>query len=174
MTLWLAVIGALTVAFLTFAFGWYARGRKTEPSGNKEKTLPAGVGDSTIRAYFIPKKWSPGGGGASKKMEALEGKQYRSAQVEMEEGPQVGNHWPLLAGRTRLGREADNHVVLDDERISLYHAQISVRDGVFWLEDLGSTNGTFIGEDKRVMKPYPLEDGDQIRIGGVLMVFRGV
>ena len=108
------------------------------------------------------------------KVAAAEGKQYRSAQVEMEEGPQVGNPWPLLAGRTRLGRESDNHVVLDDERVSLHHAQINVRDGVYWLEDLGSTNGTFLGEDERVMKPYPLEDGDKFRLGGLVLVFRAV
>ena len=63
--------------------------------------------------------------------------------------------------------------VLDDERVSLHHALITVRDGVYWLEDLGSTNGTFVGEDQRVMAAHPLVDGEALRLGGVVLVFRG-
>jgi pSer/pThr/pTyr-binding forkhead associated (FHA) protein len=63
--------------------------------------------------------------------------------------------------------------VLDDERVSLHHALISVRDGVYWLEDLGSTNGTFVGEDKRVMAAHALTDGEELRLGGVVLIFRG-
>ena len=86
----------------------------------------------------------------------------------------TGVSWSLLRGRTRLGRDPDNHVVLDDERVSLHHALITVRDGVYWLEDLGSTNGTFVGDDKRVMAAHALVDGDQVRLGGIVLAFRGV
>ena len=65
-------------------------------------------------------------------------------------------------------------MVLDDERVSLHHALITVRDGVYWLEDLGSTNGTFVGDATRVMAAHPLVDGEEIRLGGVVLVFRGV
>jgi pSer/pThr/pTyr-binding forkhead associated (FHA) protein len=100
--------------------------------------------------------------------------QYSSATVDRmsETGSPIAS-WNLLRGRTRLGRDSDNHVVLDDERVSLHHALITVRDGVYWVEDLGSTNGTFVGDDKRVMEGHALVDGDQVRLGGVVLVFRG-
>jgi pSer/pThr/pTyr-binding forkhead associated (FHA) protein len=91
------------------------------------------------------------------------------------EGGSRESSWPLLRGRTRLGRDSDNHVVLDDERVSLHHALITVRDGIYWIEDLGSTNGTFVGDDdQRVMAAHPLLDGERLRLGGVVLVFHGV
>ena len=132
-------------------------------------------GMSTIRSYVIPKrlgaptaKESPLGSGAERA-------RYEDAAVELVDTVRdTTRSWPLLRGRTRMGREPDNHIVLDDERVSAHHALISVKDGIYFLEDLGSTNGSFTGDDdQRVMKPRPLFDGDQIRLGGVTLVFHG-
>ena len=63
----------------------------------------------------------------------------------MEAGPQVGAVYPLEADVIALGREADNTIVLDNPRISRYHARLRISPtGTVLLEDLGSTNGTFI------------------------------
>ena len=175
MTSWLLVVTVVVVAFSVFAIG-LSVGRRRRPRPGDE--LP-GLGDgvSTIRSYVIPKRW--GTGRAAKETplgaEAAEGFRYEDAAVELIDTVSGESRtWLLLRDRTRIGRDADNHIVLDDERVSAHHALISVRDGVYFLEDLGSTNGTFIGDDsERVMKSRPLSDGDQLRIGGVSLAFHG-
>lgn len=70
-----------------------------------------------------------------------------------------------------LGREAINDVVLSDPEISRRHARLFVQDGQFFLEDLGSTNGTFLNGE-RIHGPMQLRDGDQIKVGDVVFTFR--
>jgi hypothetical protein len=175
MAIWITVIAIALIA-LVFGLGRLPPRRGAGPGLEPERkeTAPIELG-ATIRSYVIPKRWlraSPGAQHA--RADAAAHARYSSASVERvgEPGSATAS-WPLLRGRTRLGRDSDNHVVLDDERVSLHHALITVRDGVYWLEDLGSTNGTFVGDDKRVMAAHPLVDGEQVRLGGVELVFRG-
>jgi adenylate cyclase len=89
------------------------------------------------------------------------------AWLESDNGVKV----PLLA-YCRLGRAADNHIVIDAEKASRYHAAIHAQDGSeFWLLDLGSRNGTFL-DDHRVMRPTPLRDGARIALAGATFRFR--
>lgn len=71
---------------------------------------------------------------------------------------------------TRLGRAVENEIVIVSKRASREHAHIR-RDGrrVF-LDDLGSTNGTFVNGE-RVLGSMQLRDGDQIAIGEVVFTF---
>jgi hypothetical protein len=140
---------------------------------DRPPTVPVEIG-STIRSYVVPK--GLGGDRGKSRATASEAELPRYASGALERTAEAGGRagkWELLRGRTRVGRDSDNHVVLDDERVSLHHALITVRDGVYWIEDLGSTNGTFIGDDQRVMAAHPLVDGEAIRLGGVVLVFRG-
>ena len=171
-------ITLLAIAVIASVLGLLRLRRRPEepprPLSHQTPTMPAEFG-ATIRSYVLPKRWlrnAPAKERASSEAQALP--RYSSATVERvnEAGAKIGS-WELLRGRTRLGRDADNYVALDDERVSLHHALITVRDGVYWLEDLGSTNGTFVGEEKRVMAAHPLVDGDELRLGGVVLVFRG-
>ena len=89
------------------------------------------------------------------------------AWLESDDGLKV----PLHA-YCRLGRAADNHVVIDAEKASRYHAAIHAQDGSeFWLLDLASRNGTFL-DDHRVMRPTPLRDGARIALAGATFRFR--
>ncbi len=75
-----------------------------------------------------------------------------------------------LAGRMRLGRGSQTDIPLDDSTASREHAEIEVTaDGVV-LNDLGSSNGTFVN-DVRLTGPRPLHDGDSIRIGRSTLTF---
>jgi DNA-binding winged helix-turn-helix (wHTH) protein len=80
-------------------------------------------------------------------------------------------HIALLPGENILGRSADARVPLDLGRVSRHHARIVVEDGKAVLEDLGSKNGTFV-RGQLVTQPAELEDGDEICIGPVVLVFR--
>jgi pSer/pThr/pTyr-binding forkhead associated (FHA) protein len=71
----------------------------------------------------------------------------------------------------RIGRDPSNQIVLNDDRYtSRYHAWVTYEGGKFWLEDLGSTNGTLLNE-KLVEKREQLHTGDKIKIGESEMTF---
>jgi len=71
-----------------------------------------------------------------------------------------------LQAITSLGRSELNTIVLADQSVSAEHALASYRLGQWWIEDLGSTNGTFIN-DMGVEQPTVLRTGDVIRLGSV-------
>jgi serine phosphatase RsbU (regulator of sigma subunit) len=71
-----------------------------------------------------------------------------------------------------LGRSQSSTVFLNDVSISRQHAQITFRDGSFWIEDLGSKNGTKVGV-RRIDGVTALKPGDRIQLGSVHLVFSG-
>jgi len=71
-----------------------------------------------------------------------------------------------------LGRSQSSTVFLNDVSISRQHAQVTFRDGSFWIEDLGSKNGTKIG-GRRIDGATALKPGDAIQLGSVHLVFSG-
>ena len=78
---------------------------------------------------------------------------------------------PLTEGENIIGRETDASVWIDAKGVSRHHARIVVRRGEATVEDLGSKNGTYVGAD-RVTAPRLLADGDQVRLGPVVITFR--
>jgi hypothetical protein len=70
---------------------------------------------------------------------------------------------------TNLGRRVDNHIVLDDRRVSRLHAQIRISQGKFILFDLQSRGGTFVNGER--IHQQTLHPGDVISLAGVLLVF---
>ena len=79
----------------------------------------------------------------------------------------------LDAGRNVLGRDRDVSVFLDHRSVSRRHASITISGETAVLEDLRSKNGTFL-RGERITGAAPLSDGDEIRIGTVLLVFRAL
>ena len=101
------------------------------------------------------------------------------ADALQESGKPAVNYWlvwetrqvPLTEGDNIVGRAADASVWIDAPGVSRHHARIVVRQGEATLEDLESKNGTYVGAD-RVTIPRRLADGDQVRLGSVVMTFR--
>lgn len=84
--------------------------------------------------------------------------------ISTEETPLApGDRFPLRPV-TSLGRDLGNTIVLPDPAVSAEHALLALRDGHWWLEDLGSTNGTYLN-DVRIAQPTLVVPGDVIRIG---------
>jgi len=79
-------------------------------------------------------------------------------------GPLRGTTLPLGSTAVLIGRAPSNTLVLDDDYSSSRHARVYPDGGQWYVEDLGSTNGTFVGRD-RVTGPTPVRPGTQIRIG---------
>lgn len=88
--------------------------------------------------------------------------------IGVEEGNlPIGKSYPLLP-LTSLGRSPTNTVILEDSFASAEHALITLRDGQWWLEDRGSSNGTLLN-GYLVEEPVVLSAGDIITIGRVTL-----
>ncbi len=70
-----------------------------------------------------------------------------------------------------VGRAATCDLVVSDTYVSNVHARIFAKDGSYWLEDLGSTNGTYMNRAK-VAVPTAVGPGDEIRIGKATLELR--
>lgn len=75
-----------------------------------------------------------------------------------------------LTAEMRLGRDYDNDIVLPGRFASGHHARIYLQNGQYWLEDLGSKNGTFLN-GVPLTRPAVLASGDQIKIGDITLKF---
>ena len=76
-----------------------------------------------------------------------------------------------LAGSTVVGRAIECDLRLEDTYVSQQHARIFGKNGSWYVEDLGSTNGTFVNE-QRLAAPAMLAPGDRIRVGTTVMELR--
>jgi pSer/pThr/pTyr-binding forkhead associated (FHA) protein len=70
-----------------------------------------------------------------------------------------------------IGRSEKCHVKLADTYCSQLHARIYDKDGAWFVEDLGSTNGTYLNRMK-VTAPSPLSAGDEVRVGKTMLEVR--
>ena len=78
-----------------------------------------------------------------------------------------GRTFPL-AEEITLGRAAGCQVTIDDTYASQLHARVFQRDGTVYVEDLGSTNGTYLNRSK-VSGPMVLQRGDKLQIGNTVL-----
>jgi pSer/pThr/pTyr-binding forkhead associated (FHA) protein len=82
-----------------------------------------------------------------------------------------GDKVPLRTRWTKIGREKDNDIILqDDGYASRYHAWVAFEQERFWVEDLGSTNGTLLN-GQQLERRELLASGDIIKIGDSEMTF---
>jgi pSer/pThr/pTyr-binding forkhead associated (FHA) protein len=86
------------------------------------------------------------------------------ARVTIADGPQAGVGATLATEPVVIGRGSDCQIRLDDDYSSTRHARLFQADNEWWVEDLGSTNGTYL-DGQRVTRPVPAEVGGSIRIG---------
>ena len=119
--------------------------------------VPVPAKPKSKRGRAVPTEARPGRGGLS--------------QLIVTEGSLAGTRVALTGKPIRIGRANDSTLVLTDDYASTRHARISENNGVWYLEDLGSTNGTYVGQTK-VTGPLPLEAGVVIRIGKTAMELR--
>jgi predicted component of type VI protein secretion system len=85
-------------------------------------------------------------------------------QFVMRSGPTPGVTFPLEGDQLTIGRDAANGVAINDAEVSRKHSRLSFQGGKYVLEDLGSTNGTFVN-GQRLSGPVVLKAGDIVSLG---------
>jgi pSer/pThr/pTyr-binding forkhead associated (FHA) protein len=95
----------------------------------------------------------------------------QSYQLVMRAGPSIGKVFPISKGEMHIGRDISNEIVINDAEVSRKHVRIVIQAGEVIIEDLGSTNGSFVNE-QRISGPYTLVAGDTLQLGEhVILVF---
>lgn len=79
-------------------------------------------------------------------------------------GPNAGRRYPLADHNSIIGRQPDAAIYLESLAVSRHHARIVCEDGVYFVEDVGSSNGTFVN-GHRIGGRVPIGEGDTLQIG---------
>lgn len=147
--LWLFVLSAIS-AMRTDIFGVKPRAAKPGKAG-RERTPRA------AKPARTPAKPRVGKGTPTK--------------VVVVDGPDKDKWVPLNDAPVTIGRGSDCTLSLSDEYVSTRHARVLPYDGQYFVEDLGSTNGTHIGSE-RLTRSTPIAPKTQIRLGRTVLELR--
>lgn len=155
-----------------------AVGRGEQVGGPVEAQM-ASHADAPVRASAAPYA-----AGREKPVHGMQGLSVVPyAKLVIHRGRSVGKEFPLSEDEIHIGRwDADGGIFPDvdldaddpEAKVSRRHARIVRRNGQCYLEDLGSTNGTFINRGKRLLPGdrQPLHDGDEIIFGKTFLRFK--
>lgn len=95
----------------------------------------------------------------------------KGSALSVTEGALAGTVIPLGASPITLGRAADSTIVIEDDYASNRHARIYPAEGRWYVEDLGSTNGTWL-DRSRITAPTQLPVGVPLRVGRTTLVLQ--
>jgi hypothetical protein len=98
---------------------------------------------------------------------------WSQATLVVRQGAQTGTSFPLPPQATEIGRDETADISLQDPEMSRRHVRVSWQEGRYILEDLNSTNGTFLN-DTRVTATQQLSPGDKIRMGQHILEFQAL
>lgn len=85
-------------------------------------------------------------------------------QLVLRVGPSPGKVYPIMKNELTIGRDINNEIVINDAEISRRHCRLVMSGESYLIEDLGSTNGTWINE-QRLTGSHQLVSGESIRLG---------
>ena len=95
-------------------------------------------------------------------------------QFVMRSGPDVGKVYLLREQDITIGRDSNNTITINDAEVSRKHASMELRGTAYVIQDLGSTNGTFV-DGKRLSSVQVLNPGDSVSFGeGIVLVYEAI
>jgi pSer/pThr/pTyr-binding forkhead associated (FHA) protein len=132
------------------------------------KTVASGLSDRPRSAAPVPGPPSSAPPARSSKRRGAS-RVPTNVLIHGKDGRRIGSF--KLTGEIEIGRADHCTIRLADTYASLVHARLSPRDGSWTIEDLGSTNGTFLNEH-RLESPSQVRSGDKVRIGTTVLELR--
>ena len=144
--LWIFVLSAISV-IRSDMFG--ARVPETARNG---APAPARKGKGNAKASRKPRRGAP-------------------THLLVVEGENPGTRAELADAPLLIGRGSDAAIKLDDDYVSTRHARVAVSGDEWFVEDLGSTNGTYVGP-VRITQPTTIGLGVQVRVGKTILELR--
>ncbi|MGI8709964.1 MAG: FHA domain-containing protein FhaB/FipA [Acidimicrobiales bacterium] len=114
-----------------------------------------------------PKTVAPKPRQAARETRKVERKAAPVQLTIVEPEPLKGRRYPL-ADEITVGRAARCQVTIDDTYASQVHARVFAREGQFFVEDLGSTNGTYLNR-RKLQGPQTMRRGDRLQVGNTVM-----
>jgi len=91
--------------------------------------------------------------------------------IETKLGPDKISHSHFTQSEVMIGRDSNSDLLVMDEALSAHHARIVFHHGQWWLEDLNSTNGTFLNHEKLIV-PAVVITGDEFKCGNTFFNIR--
>ena len=96
-------------------------------------------------------------------------------QLVVRKGPKPGQVYPLLAPTVTVGRDPMSDIVLNDPEVSRYHAQLVETVDGYEINDMGSTNGTYVAGKRIDDEPVLLQAGQDVAFGsGIFLMYETV
>jgi FHA domain len=157
-----------------------------EPRFNPIHSNPDGQNGSRKSAKIPQPEIAAGQGAPAMNLSSsLGSRNGPHAMLVIERGRSIGKQFMLSELESQIGRwDADGGIFPDidldaddpEAKVSRRHARISLNNGQYFVEDLGSTNGTFVNRGKRLMPGIrqALNDGDEIIVGKTFLRFKTV
>lgn len=108
------------------------------------------------------------GGSAGKRGRRTQARERKPMHLNVVQPVELAGVQYALGDELTVGRAAGCQITLDDTYASQIHARIFTRDRQLYVEDLGSTNGTYLNR-RKVAAPMVVSRGDQIQIGSTIL-----
>lgn len=123
-----------------------------------------------IRATYVELQPTSGGPAPAPARSPQRKTKKAPRKAAVTQGPKRGQTYEL-SEELIIGRGDKCQIVLDDTYVSQVHARIFSRGDAFMIEDLGSTNGTYLNR-RRITAPVELQRGDEVKIGKSVLEMR--
>ncbi|MCE7481564.1 MULTISPECIES: FHA domain-containing protein FhaB/FipA [Microbacterium] len=164
LVLLLLRIGFLVLLWF-FVFG-VVYSLRADLFGVKVRKLPAEAGAGAPAAAPAPAKpkASPRSGGAARVNSV--------SKLVITSGPKAGLELPLGTDPMTIGRSSESGLVIRDDYTSSHHARLLLRGDTWAIQDLDSTNGTYLGGKRISGAPVSIEIGDAVKVGATTFELR--
>ncbi len=173
--LWAFIFG-IVYALRTDLFGRRARKQAPDGAAVQASPFPSAPSPAPVHAPAVPV-----GAGAlteplarpSAQSQGLSDKatSQSAARLVITSGPKAGTEFPLTAESVTIGRSSDSSLVIRDDYTSTHHARLMLWNDGWMIQDLDSTNGTFLAGN-RVAIPTPVPLNTPVKIGATTFELR--
>ncbi len=184
MVLWLFIFG-IVYALRSDLFGRRVRklasDAAAQPASPAEPSFPTAPAPSAplpplvapipAGAALTEPVYAPGSPRPAASGHSVMATTQNASRLVITSGPKVSTEFPLTAESITIGRSADSSIVIRDDYTSTHHARLMLWNGEWMIQDLDSTNGTFLS-GARVVVPTPVPLNAPVKIGATTFELR--